>query len=97
MHLLLQGLVMEVGYEGLTHEQRQTLKAIRERKGEVVAMHRSKKAVANNQAVLPRRADRERKSNTTNLKASLDTTCFLPWLSSFATQTNARTVHLQAI
>ena len=62
---------MEVGDEGLTPEQRQTLKAIRERKGEVVAIHRSKKAVANNQAVLPRRADRERKSNTTNLKVRL--------------------------
>ena len=69
--VLLQGLVMEVGDEGLTPEQRQTLKAIRERKGEVVAIHRSKKAVANNQAVLPRRADRERRSNTTNLKVRL--------------------------
>lgn len=62
---------MEVGDEGLTAEQRQTLKAIRERKAEVVAVHRSKKAVANNQAVLPRGADRERKSNTANLKVSL--------------------------
>lgn len=65
---MLQGLVMEVGDEGLTPEQRKTLKAIRERKGEIVAVHRSKKAVANNQAVLPRGADRERRSNTTNLK-----------------------------
>lgn len=69
--LLVQGLVMEAGEEGLTPEQRRTLKAIRERKGDIVADHRSKKAVANNQAVLPRRADRERKSNTANLKVRL--------------------------
>ena len=64
----MQGLAMEVTEEGLTAEQRQTLKAIRLRKTEVVAVHRSKKAVANNQATLPRGADRDRKSNTTNLK-----------------------------
>lgn len=64
----LQGLAMEVNEEGLTAEQRQTLKAIRQRKTEVVAVHRSKKAVANNQATLPRGADRDRKSNTTNMR-----------------------------
>lgn len=61
---------MEVSEEGLTPEQRETLRAIRHRKGEVVAEHRSKKAVTNNQAILPRRADRDRKSNTANLKVS---------------------------
>ena len=61
---------MEVSEEGLTPEQRQTLKAIRQRKTEVVAVHRSKKAVTNNQAVLPRGADRDRKSNTTNMRVS---------------------------
>ena len=66
----IQGLAMEVSEEGLTHEQRQTLKAIRQRKTEVVAVHRSKKAVANNQATLPRGADRDRKSNTTNMRVS---------------------------
>ena len=64
----LQGLAMEVSEEGLTPEQKQTLKAIRQRKTEVVAVHRSKKAVANNQAPLPRGADRDRKSNTTNMR-----------------------------
>ncbi len=67
----VQGLAMEVSEEGLTPEQRQTLKAIRLRKTEVVAVHRSKKAVANNQATLPRGADRDRKSNTTNMRVRL--------------------------
>ena len=62
---------MEVSEEGLTAEQKETLQAIRQRKGEVVAGHRSKKAVTNNQAILPRRADRDRKSNTTNLKVMI--------------------------
>lgn len=66
----IQGLAVEVSEEGLTPEQRQTLKAIRQRKTEVVAVHRSKKAVTNNQAVLPRGADQDRKSNTTNMRVS---------------------------
>lgn len=66
----IQGLAMEVSEEGLAPEQRQTLKAIRQRKTEVVAVHRSKKAVTNNQAVLPRGADRDRMSNTTNMRVS---------------------------
>lgn len=66
----IQGLAMGVSEEGLTPEQRQTLKAIRQRKTEVVSVHRSKKAVTNNQAVLPRVADRDRKSNTTNMRVS---------------------------
>jgi hypothetical protein len=72
---------MEVSEEGLTHEQRQTLKAIRQRKTEVVAVHRSKKAVANNQATLPRGADRDRKSNTTNMRVSSIAGCAV-WLHS---------------
>lgn len=68
---LVQGLAMEVGDEGLTAEQQRTLKAIRHRKKQVVADHRSRKAVANNQAILPRKADRDRKSNTTNMKVRL--------------------------
>ena len=67
----VQGLAVGASQEGLTPEQQQTLKAIRHRKTEVVAEHRSKKAVTNNQAILPRRADRDRKSNTTNLKVSM--------------------------
>ena len=63
---------MEINDDGLTPEQKQTLKAIRHRKKEVVADHRSRKAVANNQAILPRKADRDRKSTTTNLKVSPD-------------------------
>lgn len=72
----IQGLAVEVSEEGLTHEQRQTLKAIRQRKKEVVAVHRSKKAVANNQATLPRGADPDRKSNTTNMRVGW--ICCLP-------------------
>ena len=67
----VQGLAVGASEEGLTPEQKQTLKAIRHRKTAVVAEHRSKKAVTNNQAILPRRADRDRKSNTTNLKVSV--------------------------
>lgn len=70
-HADMQGLAVGVNEGGLTAEQKQTLKAIRHRKTEVVAEHRSKKAVTNNQAILPRRADRDRKSNTTNLKVTL--------------------------
>ena len=62
---------MEINDDGLTPEQKQMLKAIRHRKKEVVADHRSRKAVANNQAILPRKADRDRKSTTTALKVWL--------------------------
>jgi len=53
----------------LTPEQLATLKEIRARKGVIVRAHRMKKAVANNQAVLPRRADAGRTATTRNLKA----------------------------
>lgn len=55
----------------LTPEQLATLKEIRARKGVIVRAHRMKKAVANNQAVLPRRADAGRTATTRNLKARL--------------------------
>ena len=70
-HADVQGLAVGVSEEGLTADQKQTLKAIRHRKTQVVAEHRSKKAVTNNQAILPRRADRDSKSNTTHLKVTV--------------------------
>lgn len=76
-HACVQGLAVGASQEGLTPEQQQTLKAIRHRKTEVVAEHRSKKAVTNNQAILPRRADRDRKSNTANLKVSMPLSMYL--------------------
>lgn len=52
----------------LTPEQLATLREIRARKGAIVKAHRMKKAVANNQAVLPRRADAQRTATTRNMK-----------------------------
>ena len=42
--------------------------AIRARKAKLVADHRRKKGAANAQAVLPRRAERERTANTATMK-----------------------------
>ncbi|KAK9828781.1 hypothetical protein WJX72_002049 [[Myrmecia] bisecta] len=56
----------------LTPEEAETLRDIRARKAKIIAQHRVKKSTANNQAVLPRRADRERKSTSTNMQASLE-------------------------
>jgi hypothetical protein len=53
----------------LTPGQLATLAEIRSRRGALVKVHRMKKAVANNQAVLPRRADAGRTATTRNLKA----------------------------
>ena len=71
----VQGLAMEISDEGLTPEQKQTLKAVRHRKKQVVADHRSRKAIANNQAILPRKADRDHKSTTTNMKVRPSSMC----------------------
>jgi hypothetical protein len=53
----------------LTPGQLATLAEIRSRRGALVKVHRMKKAVANNQAVLPRRADAGRTATTRNMKA----------------------------
>ena len=52
----------------LTPEQLATLREIRSRKGAIVKAHRMKKAVANNQAVLPWRADAQRTATMRNMK-----------------------------
>ena len=52
----------------LTPEERDALVAIRARKTKLVSEHRRKKSVANTQAVLPRRGERERTSNVTTMK-----------------------------
>ncbi|KAK9843474.1 hypothetical protein WJX81_004449 [Elliptochloris bilobata] len=62
----------EMEEDHLTPEQLATLEEIRARKGAIVKAHRMKKAVANNQAVLPRRADAERTATTRNMKSALE-------------------------
>jgi nucleolar GTP-binding protein len=54
--------------DGLSPEQRQLLGKIRARKIVVLARHRRQKSAANNQALLPRRADAQRSINTTAMK-----------------------------
>ena len=54
----------------LSPEERDALTAIRARKAKMVADHRRKKGAANAQAVLPRRAERERTANTATMKVS---------------------------
>lgn len=57
--------------EDLTEEQLEDLAAIRKRKKQIVINHRIKKGSANNQAVLPRRAQAERTLTTEGMKKSL--------------------------
>lgn len=61
--------------EDLTEEQRALLRAIRARKAVVLARHRLKKGTANNQAVLPRRADAGRTINTRTMKVRYASCC----------------------
>ena len=68
---LLQGMEMDLGdAEALNPEERELLKRIRARRKVVVAEHRLKKGTSNNQAVLPRNADRDRKSTTSQMRVS---------------------------
>ncbi len=60
---------MGLDMEELTPEERATLDAIRAKKQRLVAAHRLKKGTANNQAVLPRRADAARTSTADNMQA----------------------------
>lgn len=60
----------EIAVEVLSPEDQAELQLIRDRKIKIVADHRRKKSAANNHPLLPQRADRDRKANTTNMKAS---------------------------
>ena len=67
----LQGMEMDLGdAEALNPEERELLKRIRARRKVVVAEHRLKKGTSNNQAVLPRNADRDHKSTTSQMRVS---------------------------
>ena len=57
--------------EALNPQERELLKRIRARRKVVVAEHRLKKGTSNNQAVLPRNADRDRKSTTSQMRVSV--------------------------
>ena len=63
---MLQGVGMEV--DTLTPEQKQLLHRIRVRKVQLRAAHQRRKAVANNQALLPHAADPERKLTTSHMR-----------------------------
>lgn len=69
---LPQGMEMDLGdAEALSPDERELLKRIRARRKVVVAEHRLKKGTSNNQAVLPRNADRDRKSTTSQMRVSV--------------------------
>lgn len=56
--------------DDLTPEQQNLLKRIQARRAVVVREHRLKKGAGNNQAIVPRRNDPRRISNTQNMKVS---------------------------
>ena len=60
----------DIAVEDLSPEDQAELQLIRDRKIKIVAEHRRKKSAANNHPLLPQKADRDRKSTTTNMKAS---------------------------
>lgn len=66
----MQALELE-DMDDLTPEERETLTAIQKQKKKLALAHRLKKGAANNQALLPRRADPDRQSTTGNLKVRL--------------------------
>lgn len=57
--------------DDLTPEQQELLKAIQARRKVVVREHRLKKGAGNNQAIVPRRNDPRRISNTANMKVGV--------------------------
>lgn len=59
---------MAVDETELTPEEKEQLKAIRQRKKIIVAAHRAKKGTAGRRPVVPRRADRERSSTISNFR-----------------------------
>lgn len=56
----------------LDEDERALLGEVRTRRNKLVAEHRRKKSAANNNPVVPRKADAERKLNTSNMKESLE-------------------------
>ena len=77
---------METG--DLTAEERATLAAIQSRKKAVVLAHRQKKGAANNQAVLPRRADSARTSTAVNMKVRSCILSFTEWRTAVSARTH---------
>ena len=61
--------------DDLTQEQRELLKRIQARRVVVVREHRLKKGAGNNQAIVPRRNDPRRISNTQNMKVKRRAGC----------------------
>ena len=57
--------------DALSPEDRALLRRIRVRKVQLKAAHSRKKSVTNNQAILPRGADPERKLTTSHMRVSL--------------------------
>ncbi|KAK3281987.1 hypothetical protein CYMTET_10256 [Cymbomonas tetramitiformis] len=55
----------------LDEEEKELVEKIRTRKAKIVANHREKKTVANNAPFVPRKFDRERKSNVSSMKEQL--------------------------
>ena len=66
--LLCAAQANEMDIDDLTPEQRELLKRIQARRVVVVREHRLKKGAGNNQAIVPRRNDPRRISNTQNMK-----------------------------
>jgi len=56
----------------LDEDERALLGEVRTRRNKLVAEHRRKKAAGNNNPVVPRKVDHERKLNTKNMKSSLE-------------------------
>jgi hypothetical protein len=57
--------------DGLTPEEAELLSRVQARKKVILAEHRRKKSVGNNQSRLPRRADADRSSTVTNMKVGM--------------------------
>lgn len=58
--------------EDLDEDEKMLLGEVRTRRNKLVAEHRRKKAAGNNNPVVPRKVDADRKLNTKNMKASLE-------------------------
>jgi len=58
--------------EDLDEDEKMLLGEVRTRRNKLVAEHRRKKAARNNNPVVPRKVDADRKLNTKNMKASLE-------------------------
>jgi len=58
--------------EDLDDDEKELLGQVRARRNKLVAEHRRKKAAGNNNPVVPRKVDADRKLNTKNMKAGLE-------------------------